>query len=402
VSDVNRGSIQVQGFSDPEMDFQLIRQLGSSSYGGSSVGECLHIANNIRDNNPQEWVKQFAQLGQWQKDDGMERLVKNHVISGREQLLKASNSFRAAEYYSPCSSAQHRKYGLNSADCFYTAISNMDVHFENHSIPYKNITLPAYFISPANDGMKRKTLMIVSGFDGTMEEEFIMRGMAAVERGFNVIHFAGPGQMDLFRKYPETYFEPDFEQVVKRVINHFEFRHEVDMHHLTLMGISFGGYFALRAACYEPRIKSLILNSPILDLRAYLCAFASMDPGDLPDSDDFKIEDLPSIPENVMSAQLKAQSEQLITRFGQSSFKSTFNYLNEFHINDALLDLSIPSLALLGQAEGGEPREQFLRYCEQTHATSYEFSDFEGAGTHCQTGNVSFANAVTYDWLESV
>jgi len=219
VSDVNRGSIQVQGFSDPEMDFQLIRQLGSSSYGGSSVGECLHIANNIRDNNPQEWVKQFAQLGQWQKDDGMERLVKNHVISGREQLLKASNSFRAAEYYSPCSSAQHRKYGLNSADCFYTAISNMDVHFENHSIPYKNITLPAYFISPANDGMKRKTLMIVSGFDGTMEEEFIMRGMAAVERGFNVIHFAGPGQMDLFRKYKWIFFANIQKPILNRTLS---------------------------------------------------------------------------------------------------------------------------------------------------------------------------------------
>jgi pimeloyl-ACP methyl ester carboxylesterase len=403
VDNISRGSIKAKGFNDAEMDFQLIRQLGSSAYRGASIGECFSIANNISENSPELWVKEFTNLGEWQKQDGLERLVKNHVVSGREQLLKASNSFRAAEYYSPCSSKEHRKLGLNSADCFYTAISNMDLHFENHAIPYKNINIPAYFISPANDGEKRPTLMIVSGFDGTLEEEFILRGLAAVERGYNVIHFAGPGQMDVFRKYPQTYFEPDFEHVVKKVIHHFEFRHEVNMNHLALMGISFGGYFAIRAACHEPKIKALIANSPILDLYQYLCSFVPMDPCELADSEDFGISDLPSIPVELMSIQLKAQTEHLITRFGQSSFKTTFNYLKSFLITeDVLSQLKIPCLALVGYSEGNEPIKQYNSFCEQTEPEYYMFNDFEGAGTHCQVGNVSYANAVAYDWLDNL
>lgn len=402
MSDISRGDIQVKGFTDPEMDFQLIRQLGSSTYRASSVGECLNIANTMQTNDPEEWVKQFERLAEWQKKDGLERMVKDHVISGREQLFKASNSFRAAEYYSPPSSEHHRKLGLNSADCFGTAIASMDVHFENHSIPYKNINLPSYFISPANDGEKRDTVMIVSGFDGTLEEEFLMRGLAAVERGYNVIHFAGPGQMDVFRKYPDTCFEADFDQVVKRIINYFEFRQEINMAKLALMGISFGGYFATRAASHEPRVRVLIANSPILDLHAYMCSFVKLDPCDMPDSEDFSISDIPSIPNEIMPPQLKAQTEHLIRRFGQSTFKATFNYLKTFAVGDSLRDIKIPCLALLGSGEGGEPRKQFQEFCKITNSEQYEFSDFEGAGSHCQVGNVSYSNAVVYDWLDKV
>lgn len=401
MSGIQRGSISIQGFDDTEMDFQLLRQLGASAYRATSVGECFHIANSIK-SNPESWVKHFEQLAEWQKDDGLTRLVKGHVVSGREQLFKASLSYRAAEYYSPCGAEKHKKLGINSADCFNTAITNTDFHFENHSISYNNIQIPAYFISPANDGEKRHTLMIVSGFDGTMEEEFLLRGLAAVERNYNVIHFGGPGQMDVFRHYPNSFFEPHFEKVVTKLINYFEFRNEINMSTLALMGISLGGYFATRAACYEPRIKALIANSPILDLHEYLSSFSPMDPCKMTDNEDFSLKELSSIPDELISPQLKVQIEELITRFGQTSFKETFNYLKLFTVGDALNQLHIPCLALVGNAEGKEPKKQFTQFCKQTRAQCYEFSDFEGASSHCQVGNVSFANAVVYDWLEGL
>lgn len=402
MSDISRGGIRVKGFENPEMDFQLIRQLGSTSYGAASVGECLNIANQIQHGTPEDWVKAFERQANWQKEDGIARLEKNHIISGREQLIKACNSFRAAEYFSPCLFEHHRQLGLFSADCFSMAIGSMDLHFERHSIPYKDIAIPTYFISPANDGVKRKTIMIVSGFDGTLEEEFFMRGMAAVERGFNVIHFAGPGQMDVFRKFPDTYFEPDFENVVKKVIDFYEFRQEVDLDSLALLGISIGGYFATRAASFEPRITALIANSPVLDVHAYMVSFAGMDPAEMPEKDDFTIEDLPHIPEEEFPVELKAQSEQLMVRYGRHSFKKTFVYLKEFKVGEALANIKCPALAMIGESEGGEPRQQYEVFRERLSADGYEFRDFEGAGSHCQVGNVSFANAVMYDWLETI
>ncbi|MCP0913713.1 MULTISPECIES: alpha/beta hydrolase family protein [Legionella] len=402
MNDISRGNIRVRGFANEEMDFQLLRQLGATSYGAASVGECFNLSAKIADGNPKNWVQEFTRLAEWQKNDGLERLLKNHIISGREQLFKACNSFRAAEYYSPCASEQHRTLGLNSADCFRTAISTLDIHFETHSITYQDIAIPIYFFSPANDGVQRKTVLMVSGFDGTMEEEFFMRGWAAIERNYNVIHFAGPGQMDVFRQYPTTFFQPDFEQVVSKVIDHIAFRQEVNMNKLALVGISIGGYFATRAAAHEPRIKALVANSPILDVYAYLTSFVPGNPLDIPDDHDFTLADIPFIPDTEFPVELKARTEQLLMRYGRHSFKNTFKYLQEFQVGEAINNITCPCLGLIGTAEGEEPRKQFAEFCRQVRADSYEFNDFEGASTHCQVGNVSFANAVMYDWLDQL
>ena len=40
-SKLERGSTRVAGFADAEMDFQLMRQLGTARYGGASVGACF-------------------------------------------------------------------------------------------------------------------------------------------------------------------------------------------------------------------------------------------------------------------------------------------------------------------------------------------------------------------------
>jgi pimeloyl-ACP methyl ester carboxylesterase len=402
MSDISRGSIKIKGFAEPEMDFQLIRQLSATFARASSVGECFNIASNIGNASPDDWVKAFELQALWQKKDGLARLQKNHIVSAREQLFKACSSYRAAEYYASIITGNHRQLGLRSADCFVTAIGSMDIHFETHSIPYENIQLPVYFISPENDGKKRKTILIVNGFDGTLEETFFMNGLAAIERNYNVILFAGPGQMDVFRNYPETYFKPCFEHVLKKVIDNFTFREEVDMDKLALLGLSIGGYFATRAASHEPRIKALIANSPILDVHAYLSSFTGMDPAKMPDAEDFTIKDLANIPDSELSSELKARSEQLMIRYGRRSFKNTFIYLQEFKVGEALANITCPSLALIGTSEGDEPKNQYEQFCKTLKSDRYEFSYFEGASSHCQVGNLAFANAVVYDWLDDL
>ncbi|MGV0803866.1 hypothetical protein ABQF26_43190, partial [Mycolicibacterium elephantis] len=66
-----------------------------------------------------------------------------------------------------------------------------------------------------------------------------------------------------------------------------------------LLGISFGGYFVLRAATHEPRIRAVVANSPIIDLRAYLVSFVAGMGGDpeevLTPEQDFSIDDIDQI-----------------------------------------------------------------------------------------------------------
>ena len=57
---LERGSTRVAGFADAEMDFQLMRQLGTARYGGASAGECLALAQRIRGGVPASWVAAFS------------------------------------------------------------------------------------------------------------------------------------------------------------------------------------------------------------------------------------------------------------------------------------------------------------------------------------------------------
>ena len=66
---------------------------------------------------------------------------------------------------------------------------------------------------------------------------------------------------------------PDYEVPVCAVIDYALSRSEADPERLALDGISFGGYFAPRAAVYDTLIKALLANSPIPDLHAYILGF---------------------------------------------------------------------------------------------------------------------------------
>ncbi len=404
MSEIKRGKTRVKGFSDEEMDFQLLRQMGSSSFGAASVGECLSLVNRIKDGDPKSWVEEYTKLAQWQQKDAHKRASKGHTTSARDQFFKACNSFRAAEYYTSCHDPNHQKLGMQARNCFRDAMDNLWHTFEEHLLTYKSIDLPVYFMSPSPHEQKRKTLLIVSGYDGTLEEEYFMRGYAALERVYNVVLFAGPGQMDVFRFYSGTQFEPDFENPTKTVIDFIQDRPEVDIDKLALMGISLGGYFATRAAAHEPRIKALIANSPIINLHDYLAAFAGFDPAEAPDDQNFTLEDLPEIPEDIMTAEEKSRSENLIIRFGQPTFKDTFIYLKEFVVGDAISNIKCPCLTLVGSGESGEPEKQYNEFIDKVSGTvtKHQFTELEGADTHCQVGNPSYSAAVALDWLDEI
>lgn len=403
MANISRSKTRISGFTDGEMDFQLMRQLGVCHSGAASVGECLALVNQIKDGDPSTWVTAFELLAKQQLEDAQQRLQNNHHISAKMQFYKACNSFRAAEYYMPCADPKHQQLGLQAQNSFIEAIKYEAYHFQYFQIPFKSITLPCYFFSPKQNALSDKTIMIVSGFDGTLEEEFFFRGKAALERNYNLILMAGPGQMDVFRHYKQTYFEPDYEQPLSCVLDFLQKELNNNFLKLALMGISFGGYFATRAAIYDKRIKALIANSPIIDLYAYLAAFTHMDPcRDIPDSEDFSINDLPHIPEQEMPQQIKAQSEQLMYRFGRKSFKNTFAYLKNFNISEQIASLNIPCLGLCGEGEGEEPIKQYTKFNQVTKASQFLFSAAQGADSHCQVGNADYANAVAYDWLDEL
>jgi pimeloyl-ACP methyl ester carboxylesterase len=399
-----RSSMKIKGFSDPEMDFQLMRSIGTDWYGGGILGEILLAASEITDGDPSNWPKSFAQLGMQVEKDGRERLAKGHVVSARDALMRASNYYRAAEYYADPRLPERQEFGLKAHTCFIDGINLFDWRVDVLQIPYQDSFLPGYFLSPDKDTnqIARKTILIMSGYDGTSEEIFFGAGRAALERGYNILLFDGPGQVGALRFHPHMSFIPDYSQPITAVVDFALKRKDVDPNQLALYGISLGGYFAASGAITEKRIKALILNSPIVDIHEYLIAGGLSQLENIPE--DLRLEDFDYIPDEEMSPKYKISLWNMCTRFGQSSIFSLLEHLKEFNITGLVNKITIPTLAMVGEGEGIIPLKQ-AQYCVD-HVTGpaalHVFDIQSGADSHCQMNNSPLSNAVLYDWLDEI
>ena len=127
------------------------------------------------------------------------------------------------------------------------------------AIPYEETTLEAYFLTPAGEG-PFKTLVMVDGYEGTKEELFFAGGVAALRRGYAVLLIDGPGQGGALIAQGLV-FRPDWEAVVTPQIDWLLTRPDVDPERISLMGRSWGGYLAPRAATAEHRIAAVVADA---------------------------------------------------------------------------------------------------------------------------------------------
>ncbi|MCD4782455.1 MAG: prolyl oligopeptidase family serine peptidase [Candidatus Eremiobacteraeota bacterium] len=400
--DISRAITRVKGFDNPEMDFQLIRSMGASYYGGGTVGECLSVASRIKDGDPDSWSGEFGELGKTVEDEGKKCFEKGHNISARDQYLRACNYFRAAEYYADFESPMKNKWGMKSRECFLKYLEQTGYYYEDLRIPFEETPMPAYFISPDDTGKKRKTIIIISGFDGTAEESFLQGGKAGLERGYNVLLLECPGQAGMRRFCPDSFFRPDFEVPVGEAIDFILERPEIDPDRLALYGLSFGGYFTSRATAYDSRVKALIANSPVIDLYRYMASFVGED--NIDQMKDLTLEYIPQIPDEIMPPVYKNSVSNMLRRFDRNNVGEMFSYMKEFRIGDSIKNINCPALAMLGEGEGGEPLRQSGKFCENVAGpvTMYKFTVKQGADSHCQVSNMPFSCAVLFDWLDEL
>jgi pimeloyl-ACP methyl ester carboxylesterase len=399
---VTRSATRVRGFADPEMDFQLIRSLGVANYMGAAVGEVLAAVRDIKDGDPRTWPSAFAALGSRVRSVA-QAVLQRHPVSARDHFLRASMYYRAAEYYDDPVTDTSQAHGLASRGAFLEAAKLMPWRSEVLQIPFEQRWLPGYFMQPASTEVRpRKTVIVLTGFDGTGEELYFQTGQAALERGWNVLIAEGPGQTGLLRFHPDMAFRPDYEAPVGAMIDYALSRAEVDPQRLALYGISFGGYFASRAAAHDTRIKALVANSPIPDLRAYLVGFVGPEVAANPPP--LRLEQIDRVPDQQIPPGMKLNLKASLRRFGVDSVAAWLQRLRDFRIGDALRDIRCPSLALVGEGEGAVALDLFESFSQGVSGpvTQRIFTTAEGADSHCQLGNLPLSNAVIYDWLDEV
>lgn len=245
-----------------EFFFQWIA--GAQTSGLSESGECFYVASKIKDGDGESWYREWTEMGRRVEKRAANSAGKGHHVSARESYLRAYAYYRAATaFLNPYSDPRQREGYLKAKECFLKSAGMHNPPILPLQIPFEGHSLPGYLIRPADDGVKRKTLLMIGGGDTFVEDLYGYIGPAAVKRDYNLVIVDLPGQGEL--PHRGVIMRPDSEAPVKAVIDHILGLPGIDAQRLVMFGLSFGGYFAPRAATREKRIKALAACSVMPD-----------------------------------------------------------------------------------------------------------------------------------------
>jgi len=119
--------------------------------------------------------------------------------------------------------------------------------------PLSGAAVVANLRRPPGGERRPPLVVLVPGLDSTKEEFFHLE-TAFLERGMATLSLDGPGQGEVGLALPIRH---DYEVAVTAILDAVAARDEVDLARVGLFGVSLGGYYAVRTAAHEPRIRAV-------------------------------------------------------------------------------------------------------------------------------------------------
>src|SRR3982075_3759523 len=267
VTDETHGVYQPYGWHHwpkfPWMSYQFRRALGETQDGGGSVSECFLAASRMIPGDEESWHREWKRIADFNQTRGDTELKKGHVRTAMNCWLRAANYYRHTESWLKYTDPRRLEAFTNMEECSRKFIEKLNPAGEVLQIPYENDkTLFAYFVRAPFDTGKQPVLICMGGLDSIKDEMWFMQAHGALQRGISVLMIDGPGQGGTLRRH-KIVTRADSEVPIGKCIDWLEQRLDVDELRIAVCGSSLGGYYAARAACYEPRLAAAISHGAI-------------------------------------------------------------------------------------------------------------------------------------------
>ena len=326
------------------------------------------------------------------------KLYKKSLLGGHQ--LRAAHYLRTAEFYMKFDDAQKQEYRKQF-------ISLMRAHFQikdsqHYTIPYENGMLSAYRFAPENP---KGTFIVFGGFDSYAEEMF-KTILAMKESGFDVVFFDGPGQGATLEDYhiPMTH---EWEKPVKAVLDYFE------LDDVTVIGVSLGGYLAIRAAAHEKRIQRVVTDDICSD---FFETLLRQFPPQSRKLVTFLVAHKNKIHTAIVNGLIRKLSQKsLMLEWGVAQgmhvmgTSTPYDFLHKcmaFNTRAASPFVEQDVLLMGGQEDHYIPLHQFFDQGKMLtnvrSLTSRLFTKKETAQNHCQLGNIGLSVTVIVHWAEQM
>jgi len=187
-------------------------------------------------------------------------------ISAADLYLRASACHHWGQYLARVRSPQKAEGRSGRVSAYRKVAELLDARIEQLSIPYGDVRLPGYLHLPEGADGPFSCVIMIDGADST-KEEYHNWARQFVRRGLAVLTMDGPGQGEMVGVIP---MRPDeWEQPIGAAIDVLETSGLVDADRIGVWGSSLGGFLALRAASFEPRIRAATSSGGFFDFRDY-------------------------------------------------------------------------------------------------------------------------------------
>jgi pimeloyl-ACP methyl ester carboxylesterase len=342
----------------------------------------------------------FSEIGAKTKDFGDWKSLFLNAASAHEERGepgRAAKLYRAAEFFMSPADPDRKRAADRFIELFYLSTENK--HLERIGIPYDSGHLHGLKLRTAMP--LKGTVVIHAGFDAYVEE-FYALGQAFSACGYDVVMFDGPGQGSTLMREGMA-LTHEWERPAAAVLNH------LGLTDVTLIGISLGGYLALRAAAFEPRVKRVVAFDVMLDF--FQCVTSRRGK-----TVEFALKSLVrlglSMPLDMVGRFMMKRDhysrwglEQGMHVTGAASPSDYFFKIRSYECREISSLITQDTLIMAGAEDHFVPLHQFYEQLplliNARSVTAQVFTRADQAQSHCQIGNLGLAVSQILGWVDT-
>ncbi len=203
------------------------------------------------------WADEWESLGRAHEQAGRDALALGRPDDSARRYLSASAAYNFAQYVIFLDIERKRALHDACVRAYARAAPLFHPPATPFELPYRRQTMKGYLRVPP--GSRPAPVVVIVNGTNAVKEELHWWSEALLERGLATILFDGPG---LGQTFPRMSMVAEPRPVGVAILNQIETRPELDPGAVAFLGMSLGGYLAIRMATHERRIRAVAAVSP--------------------------------------------------------------------------------------------------------------------------------------------
>jgi len=245
--------VHLLSHSDPIVQQVLDIWLPRFLAGGIEIGDIARTTGQIE--GWQEWGPRWMETASLHEELGEEAFLEGRTLSATQAFMTASRCYHLAYFLSVDDLGLHQRGLEKMVECHDRVLPFERPAVEKVRIPFEGAHLLGLYSRPAVAD-RPPVAIVLPGLDSTKETRHGSRG-GLLRRGMAVLSLDGPGQGEMSLT---STIRPDYEVAVAAALDWLAARDDIDANRVGVIGSSLGGYYAARAAAFEPRVTATVAN----------------------------------------------------------------------------------------------------------------------------------------------